>query len=67
MNNQDLNDAFGAAPAGVDGDGADAESSEPSEEQEDEAIDLAFDPKTDPATRREAFRTAVRLCSKSSY
>lgn len=64
MEPSDLNDAFGAAPAGV---APAEEQGEGSEEQEDEAIDLAFDTKTDPATRREAFRTAVRLCSKSSY
>jgi hypothetical protein len=30
------------------------------DDDDDDAIDLIFDPKTDAATRREAFRRAVR-------
>lgn len=37
-----------------------------SAEAEDAAIDEVFASK-DPAARREAFKTAVRLCKESSY
>ncbi len=38
--------------------------SEDSEAEEDEAIDAALDTNLDPDARREAFRTAVQLCTK---
>lgn len=43
---------------------SDESSSDDQEQAENDAIDAVFDTK-DPDERREAFRTAVKLCSKS--
>lgn len=69
---RDLHLAMGLADPGSDGDGSDDESTEPEdsgdgEAQEDEAIDLALDTSQDDATRREAFRRAVKLCTQAGY
>lgn len=63
-NEDDFSDVFGAAGEGAPVD--DLEEDAESEEALDAAIDEALNAE-DPAVRREAFKTAVRLCKEGSY
>lgn len=69
MKKSEMMVGLGIAPedGGSDGDGTDPEGPEDTKDdsEEDDAIDAFLDPKTDPETRREMFRKAVELCTKS--
>jgi hypothetical protein len=68
MKTEDVHLALGLPPPPA-GEAVDEEASESGtddETAEDNAIDALFEA-TDPAARREAFRTAVQLCMKGGY